>query len=100
MSLDGVGLTQRGPSYTTCPVILLNNNIPPTERFKKRNILLSLVIPGPQKHKDLDSFLYPLIEELKQLGQGINAYDSYNGRSFTLRAFLVVVSGSLSLFLA
>jgi hypothetical protein len=99
MTLDGVGLTQRGPHFSTCPVILLNNNIPPAERFKKRNILLSLIIPGPEKHKNLDSFLFPLIEELKQLGQGVQAYDSYNRRSFILRTHMVVVSGIRSSYL-
>jgi hypothetical protein len=47
-------------------------------RYQKYNILLAMSIPGPKKYKNLDSFLYPLIEELKILGTSINAYDAYH----------------------
>lgn len=95
LSLDGVGVVSKRGQHTACPVILLNNNIPPIDRFKKKNILLSLIIPGPNKHKDLDSFLHPLIAELLMLATGIQAFDAWRLQSFTLRAWLVIVSGLL-----
>jgi hypothetical protein len=56
------------------PVILINLNLPPKERYKKVNILASTIIPGPKKPKELDSFLRPLVEELKRLDDGAKAY--------------------------
>ncbi len=55
--LDGVQVTNR-QNYASNPVILMNYNLPPRIRQQQQNILLSFVIPGPRKHKDLDSFLF------------------------------------------
>jgi hypothetical protein len=55
--------------------------------------MVSLIIPGPKKYKDIDSFLYPLVEELKQLHIGTSAYNAYRRQSFTLRAEAVLVTG-------
>jgi len=90
--LDGVQLVERG-NHSSTPVILINYNLPPALRYQKHNIMVSLIIPGPKKYKDVDSFLYPLVEELKQLRTGITAYDAYRRRPFTLRAEAVLVTG-------
>jgi hypothetical protein len=37
--------------------------------------LPSAVKPGPSKPKELDTFLRPLVEELKQLDRGVEAFD-------------------------
>jgi hypothetical protein len=58
--------------------------------------MTALVIPGPYKQGDIDSFLYPLVEELKELGAGINAYDAYRQQSFTLKAHAVLITGMLT----
>jgi hypothetical protein len=92
IALDGVGITKR-TNHTSTPVILINYNLPPAMRYQKYNILLAMSIPGPKKYKSLDSFLYPLVEELEMLGAGINAYDGYRKQHFLLRAHPVVVTG-------
>ncbi len=62
-------------------------------RYVLENILLSLIIPGPHKHKDLDSFLVPLILELQELSAGVdNIYNKHTESHFTLRGDLVLVS--------
>lgn len=48
-------------------LIMINNNLPPEVRVKKKNLLVVAVIPGPNQPKDFNSFLRPTINELKLL---------------------------------
>ena len=48
-------------------IILINNNLPPHIRVKRENFLVAMIIPGPRSPKDFNSFLYPLVKELKEL---------------------------------
>jgi len=42
-------------------MILVCLNLPPEERFKRRNILVVGFTPGPNNPKDMDSYLWPLV---------------------------------------
>lgn len=48
-------------------VMFINANLPPNERVKKENLLISAVIPGPNQPKNFNSFLRPIVDELKML---------------------------------
>lgn len=50
--------------------LFINNNLPKELRVKKENLMVTLIIPGPRQPQDFNSFLYPIIEEMKSL-QGI-----------------------------
>ncbi|XP_074322875.1 uncharacterized protein LOC141659848 [Apium graveolens] len=51
---------------------------------------MSLLIPGPKSPgKDYDVFLKPLIDELKDLWDGIDEYDSFGKCMFKLRAAVI-----------
>jgi hypothetical protein len=51
-----------------CWVFLyINANLPPNERVKKENLLIVGIIPGPNSPKKMDTFLRPLVDELKLL---------------------------------
>jgi hypothetical protein len=57
-------------------VMFINSNLSPNERFKKQNLLISLVIPGPKQPKNFNSFLKPVIDELKILeGNNLSIYN-------------------------
>ncbi|XP_074325779.1 uncharacterized protein LOC141663841 isoform X3 [Apium graveolens] len=74
-------------TYSLWPVILIPYNMPPWASPNGTNYLMSLLIPGPKSPgKYYDVFLKPLIEELKELWDGVDAYDSYGGCIFKLRA--------------
>lgn len=75
LSLDGVQLTNLR-HHEVIPVILCNINLPPEERYQAKNILPSMVIPGPKKPRQIDSFLFPLVQELLHLNEGIDAMDA------------------------
>jgi hypothetical protein len=52
-------------------------NMPPNKCLKEGFIFLALVIPGPKElKKQMNIFLRPLMKELKELWQGVDAYDS------------------------
>ena len=50
--------------------------------------MLALIVPDRRKVKNMDVFLQPLVDELKELWDGINVYDVLRPiveeRSFTL----------------
>lgn len=48
-------------------LMFINANLSPAIRVKKENLLISAIIPGPNQPKDFNSFLYPVIDELKIL---------------------------------
>jgi len=92
LSLDGVQLTNM-KNHEIWPVVLFNLNLPPNERTKMKNILTSIIIPGPKSPGDLDSFLHPLVEEMHELERGIEGTDGDDERSFILRAWISMVTG-------
>ncbi|KAL5562930.1 hypothetical protein UlMin_032677 [Ulmus minor] len=79
-------------SYSMWPVVLTMYNFPPWLCMKPEYLMLSLLIPGPQSpEKDMDVFLRPLIEELKELWEnGIDTRDAGNDKKvFKMRAALL-----------
>ena len=53
-------------------IMFINANLPPSERVKKENLLISTIIPGPKQPKNFNSFLQPVFDELKLLEGNIN----------------------------
>jgi hypothetical protein len=94
LSTDGFGPFKRR-NKTAWPIILFNYNLPPSERFRKKNILPIGVIPGPKKPSDMDSFLWPLVQELVQLEIGVKAFDALSRAVFILHVFLILVFGDI-----
>jgi hypothetical protein len=78
----------------TCwPILLFNYNLPPEVRFSIHRLICAAVVPGPNKPKDFDSFLYPLVQELLELAAGIKTWDSGAAKHFWLRAHLILGFG-------
>ncbi|KAL3676120.1 hypothetical protein R1sor_026068 [Riccia sorocarpa] len=96
LASDGVSpYGVKSSSHSTWPVVLTNYNVPSWLASKKGFLLLSLIIPGPKKVKNIDIYLEPLVEELQQLWTGVD--DVYDGRTervgrdrwFTLKGVLL-----------
>jgi hypothetical protein len=47
--------------------LMINNNLHPSLRVKKENLLIPFLIPGPNQPKDFNTFLRPFIDEMKEL---------------------------------
>jgi len=76
VSAGGVDLFNVG-KYSVWPFVITPLNVDPWERVKKHNLMLCGIIPGPKNPRDIHSFLRPLIDELKELANGISdMYDA------------------------
>jgi hypothetical protein len=63
------------------------HNPPPNKCLKQGFVFLALVILGPKEPmKQINIFLSLLIKEMKELWQGVDAYDSHLKYRFNLRA--------------
>ncbi|XP_077248014.1 uncharacterized protein LOC143887729 [Tasmannia lanceolata] len=67
-------------------VILMPYNLPPWMCMKQPYMMLSLLIPGPSAPgNDIDVYLQPLIEELKELWEdGLQTYDPSRNETFRM----------------
>lgn len=91
MSTDGVRVFKTRTNYIIWPIILINLNLPPHERYLKENIILIGIIPGPKQPVDLDSFFYPLCMEMLKLQEGIPAWNGLLDQEFILRAHISLI---------
>lgn len=94
LSTDGFAPFKRRKN-TAWPLIIFNYNLPPEIRFHMDNILALGVIPGPKKPVDIDSFLWPLLQELHRLATGVRAFDILTSTLFSLRAYLILAFGDI-----
>ncbi|CAN1746087.1 hypothetical protein LINPERHAP1_LOCUS2678 [Linum perenne] len=77
-------------SHSTWPIILMPYNTPPWECMKSTGMILSSIIPGKKvPDNDINIYLQPLINELKILWEGVEAYDAAKKEVFQLRASLM-----------
>jgi hypothetical protein len=73
-------------SYSCWSIFVMPYNLSPNKRMKQEFIFLALVILGPKElKKQMNIFLCPLMKELKELWQGLDAYDSHPKCRFNLR---------------
>jgi hypothetical protein len=57
---------------------MMSYNLSPNKCLEEGFIFIALVIPGPKElKKQMNIFLRLLMEELKELWQGVDAYDSH-----------------------
>ncbi|XP_057758862.1 uncharacterized protein LOC130979432 [Arachis stenosperma] len=77
-------------TYSIWPVILIPYNLLPWLCMKQSSFILSMIIPGPKMPgNDIDVYLEPLVNELKQLWDGVETYDANKGTTFKMRAALM-----------
>jgi hypothetical protein len=92
LSTDGFSLFKRRKK-SAWPLIVFNYNLAPDIRFHREHILTLGIIP--RKPLDIDSWLWPLVEELVQLELGVTAYDALGEDYFRLRAYLILIFGDI-----
>jgi hypothetical protein len=71
--------------YYCLPIFVMSYNLPPNKCLNEGFILLALVIPGSKEpKKQMNIFLCLLIEELKELWQGVDTCDNHLKYRFNL----------------
>ncbi|XP_063936159.1 uncharacterized protein LOC135147220 [Daucus carota subsp. sativus] len=75
-------------THSTWPIVVVNYNLPPWLNMKPENLILSTIIPGPNDPgNNIDVYMQPLIEELKELWKtGVETFNAATNQNFTLRA--------------
>ena len=76
MAMDGVNLySLQNTNYYICHIVVINNNIPTWFSVKDEHLMLALLVLGRRQVKNMDVYLQPLLDEFKQLWEGIQVYD-------------------------
>ncbi|GKD90164.1 hypothetical protein Tco_1365671 [Tanacetum coccineum] len=78
--------------YSMWPVILTTYNPAPWLCMKETSLMLTLLIPGPKSsRKDIDVYLRPLIDNLKDLWElkCVETIYAATGKTFNMRAMLL-----------
>ena len=94
LSTDGF-VVFKNRKQTAWPLIIFLYNLPPDQQFLIQNILSLGVIPGPNKPKDFNSFLWPFTQEMLRLACGEKAFDGCTLKKFILQAFLIIIFGDI-----
>ena len=77
-------------TYSIWPVFLIPYNLPPWICMNHTSFILSMIIPGKQSPgNNIDVYLKPLVEELRELWSGVDTYDSSLNENFRMRAALM-----------
>ena len=81
--------------YSCGAIYLVVNNLPRNERFKKENVILVGVMPGPKEAKtyEMNHYLEPLVSELEKLYVGVRmSTHEHPNDEVTVRAALLMVA--------
>ncbi len=92
MSIDGAQLYRMKQSDCWIYIWVILDHAPDT-RYKKKHIIPGAIIPGPNKPKDIDSFLFPGLYHLAALQkEGLKVWDAAKNQIVICRPFLAIVS--------
>jgi len=94
LSLDRAQLYQNKKSDTWISIWILNN-LSPNQRYQKWQVLPGTIIPGPNKPKITDSYLYCSLHHLSALqhennGVGLRIWDAATSRIIESRIILAL----------
>jgi hypothetical protein len=94
ISSDGAQLTMKKQSNMWLLIVLLLN-LPPEMCYKSKNVIIPLAIPGPLAPGNIESFIYPLFEEMAQASVGMWTWDAVDSSYFILKAYVCGVKGDM-----
>jgi len=91
LSIDGAQL-HRNKKSDCWIYIWIIVDLGPDKRYKIRNILPGGIIPGPERPKNLDSFLFPGLAHVSALQhEGLPIWDAYHRRRAICFLFLILI---------
>ncbi|XP_060190507.1 uncharacterized protein LOC132619696 [Lycium barbarum] len=77
-------------NHSIWPVVLVTYNLPPWDCMKNPYFMMTLPIRGPKcPGNEIDVYLQPMIEELKELWDGVEAYDTHSKSNFLMHVALM-----------
>src|SRR6202050_5454855 len=94
ISTDGAQLTMKKQSDTWL-FIFLFLNLPPDLRYKSNYIYYPFSIPGPNPPGIVESFLWPVFEEMAMASEGIWMWDAVDSSYFVNHAYICMALGDM-----
>ena len=94
LSTDGAQLTMKKHSDTWI-VILILLNLPPEIRYKSKNVIIAFATPGPNAPGNIESFMYPLFQEMAQASEGMWMWDAIDSSHFLNKACICMALGDM-----
>jgi hypothetical protein len=94
LSSDGAQLTMKQLSDTWILIITILN-LPPELRYQSNNVIHVFATPGPRAPGNIESFCYPLFQEMARASEGIWTWDAVDSSYFVLRAWIVTILGDM-----
>ena len=94
LSTDGAQLTMKKQSDTWLLILLLLN-LPAEIRYKSRYVIITLATPGPKPPGVIESFAYPIFEDMAKASIGIWTWDAVDSAYFVNRAYICMVLGDM-----
>ena len=94
LSTDGAQLTMKKQSNTWVAILILLN-LPAEIRYQTNNVIIPFIIPGPQSPGDIESFMYPLFEDMAKANEGIWMWDAIDSSYFVNHAHICMILGDM-----
>ena len=94
LSTDGAQLTMKKQSDTWLLILVLLN-LPPEICYKSKNIIITLTIPGPRAPGNIESFVYPVFEEMAMASEGIWLWDALDSSYFLNHTCITMILGDM-----
>jgi hypothetical protein len=94
VSTDGAQLTMKKQSNTWLVIIILLN-LPAEIRVRSGNVVECFATPGPHSPGHIESFLYPLLQDMIKASEGIWMWDAVDSSYFVNRAHICMALGDM-----
>jgi hypothetical protein len=92
LSIDGAQLYAKKQSDCWISIWIILDHAPDA-RYMKKHVVPGTFIPGPNKPKNVDSFLYPSLHHLAALQkEGLKIWDAQEDRVFTSYPYLALAT--------
>ena len=75
-------------NYYVFPIVLINNNKSPWLSMNNENLTFALIVSSRRQVKNMDIYLQPLVNQLKELWERINIY--YVSRPITVERIFML----------
>ena len=94
LSTDGAQLTMKKQSDSWLLILILLN-LPPEIRYQSNSTIIALSTPGPKPPHDIESFIYPIFEQMAMASEGIWTWDAVDSSYFVNRAYVTMILGDM-----
>src|SRR6266567_4913254 len=94
LSTDGAQLIMKKQSNTWL-MILIILNLPGSIRYQTTNVIINFATPGPNSPGNIESFIWPLFQEMAMASEGIWMWDAIDSAHFVQRSCVSMALGDM-----